>query len=91
MNTPLIPIDLEPDIVEHFIFHRRVLLQQGIQVDIECIIAHRIGLRVRQIDYLDVRIPLPELRERAEAIFRFLPYFPVIRVEAARRRALFPV
>ena len=90
MNFPFLPLDLEPDIADHFIFHRRVLLEQGIQVDIECIVAHRIGLRVRQIEYLELRIPVAELRERAAAIFRFLPYFPVIRVEPARRAALFP-
>ena len=91
MNIPFLPLSLEPDVADHFVFHRGILLQQGIQVDIECIVAHRIGLRVRQVDYLEVDIPGHELRERASAIFRFLPYFPVVRVEAARRGTEVPV
>ena len=84
MNASSHFFPLEPDVAEHFVFHRDVLLQQGIQVDIDCIVAHRIGLRVRQVNHLEVNIPAQELRERASAIFRFLPYFPVVRVEAAR-------
>ena len=91
MQIPCLPLTLEPDLADHFDFHRRVLLELGIQVDIDGIVAHRVGLRVRQIDYFEVPIPASELRERAAAIFRFLPYFPVIRVLPARREALFTV
>ncbi|PPK84100.1 hypothetical protein CLV84_4251 [Neolewinella xylanilytica] len=82
-------MDIDPNSLSHYEFHRQLLLASGIQVDIEYQVAYRIGLRVQQIGHLEVRIGPEELTERATAIFRFLPYSPVVTVvpQAARPKS----
>lgn len=82
---------LDPDTERHFRFHQHILREFGVRLDIKCIVAHRVGLRIEQFRDLDVAIPPHELRERAEAVFRFLPYFPVVRVDAPAGKTRLPV
>ncbi|WP_116108329.1 hypothetical protein [Lewinella sp. IMCC34191] len=73
-------MNLDPSTRSHYAFHRDLLNSNGIQIDIEFLVAHRIGLRVQQVGNLDGLISAAELHDRATAIFRFLPYVPVVRV-----------
>ncbi len=73
-------MSLDPDTLNHFMFHRSLLLNSGIVMDIDYVVAQRIGIRVQQIADLDAIISAEELQERTAAVFRFLPYIPVIRV-----------
>ncbi|MGB3799176.1 MAG: hypothetical protein WA952_05130, partial [Lewinella sp.] len=75
-----IDMNLDPSTRTHYLLHRDLLRASGIQIDIEFLIAHRIGLRVQQVENLDALSSPAELHDRAMAIFRFHPYSPVVRV-----------
>ncbi|PPK86050.1 hypothetical protein CLV84_2967 [Neolewinella xylanilytica] len=71
---------LDPIAFAHFTYHRSILLESGIKVELWFAAAKSIELTIQQVDAQPFTIPHAELKDRATAIFRFLPYAPAITV-----------